>query len=195
MKTIQFSKILICKDHFNVEKVGREKSINLNHSNLIINLNQKYSESIQFDTNHTDLNQPIPADLTYIISIHDSDYIHAIHKILASPVHSPVHASLIFTYGSTGDPTPPPHDTLTESVTPRDNPRPNKNPPNAVPNVPADPDSDPSSSDFPFSESSDSSDNKYYKQRQHAKKDKRNAGVKRILVPQSKNARILQPSY
>ena len=70
------------------------------------------------------------------------------------------------------DPPLPPHDLSAEIVTPIVNPKPCKIPPNLVPNVPADPDSDPSLSDFSSLESSDSSDEKYYKQRWRAKKDR-----------------------
>ena len=78
---------------------------------------------------------------------------------------------------------------------PKGNPKPCNNPPNRVPNLPYDPDSDPSLSDSSSSQSSDSSDDEYYKQRGRAKKDKIKAGVKRVLITQSKRARSLQPSY
>ena len=45
------------------------------------------------------------------------------------------------------------------------NPKPRYYPPNPVTNVPYDPDSDPSFSDSSLSDSSDSSDDEYYKQR------------------------------
>ena len=77
-------------------------------------------------------------------SIHDSDDICAIEKILASPVHSPIHASRIFTYASARDPLSPLHESSVESVTHRGNPKSCNNPPNPVPNVPAESDSDPS---------------------------------------------------
>ena len=102
---------------------------------------------IHVDQNHTDSNQPIPADSTNIGSIHDSDNIHKIEKILASLEHSPVHASPIFTYESVIDPTSPPHDSLAESVTTKGITKPRKNPPNTVQNLPSDPDSDTSLSD------------------------------------------------
>ena len=81
------------ENNSNVENFGRKNSINWNHTDSILNLNQKYSDSINVDLNNTNLNQPIPADLASIGSIHDSDNICAIEKILASPVHSPIHAS------------------------------------------------------------------------------------------------------
>ena len=77
---------------------------------MILNWNQKYSNSIHIDTNHTDSNQPIPDNSTNIGSIHDSENIHAIDNILTSLVHSTVHASRIFNYGSASDPPSPPHD-------------------------------------------------------------------------------------
>ena len=46
------------------------------------------------------------------------------------------------------------------------------NPPNMVPNVPVDPYSDPSLSYYSLPYSSDSPDDKYYKQRRRTKKDK-----------------------
>ena len=57
-------------------------------------------------------------------------------------------------------------------MTAKVNPNPCKNPPNTVPYIPADPDSDPSFSDYSLSESSESSDNEYYKWIRGAKKDK-----------------------
>ena len=60
--------------------------------------------------NHTELNQPIPDDSTNIGSIHDSDNICAMEKILASPINSTVYASPIINYGSESDPLSPPHD-------------------------------------------------------------------------------------
>ena len=58
-------------------------------------------------------------------------------------------------------------------MTPKVNPTPLNNPPNPIPNVPADPDSDPSSSDSSISYFSHLSDDEFYKQRQHAKKNKK----------------------
>ena len=57
-------------------------------------------------------------------------------------------------------------------MTPKGNPKPRKNPTNMVPSVPADPDSDPSFSDSSLSESSDSSDEDYYKQGKCSERDK-----------------------
>ena len=122
--------------------------------------------------NHTKSNKPIPDDSKNIGLIHDSDNICAIDKILASLVHSLVHTSRIFTYGSASDPPPPPHESPEESVTPRGNPKPFHNPPNLVPNLTAEPDSGPNLSDYYLSESYDSSDKEYYKQRRRLKKDK-----------------------
>ena len=84
-----------------VEKVGHD--VNCNHTDSIINRNKKYSNSIHVYLNHTNSNQPIPADSTNIGSIHDSDDIRAIEQILASLVNYPVHTSPIFTYGSVSD--------------------------------------------------------------------------------------------
>ena len=47
--------------------------------------NQKESNSIHVDLNHTDSNQPITYDSTKIGSIHDLAHICAIEKILTSP--------------------------------------------------------------------------------------------------------------
>ena len=104
-------------NNFDVGKFGR--NINWNHIDSILNLNQKYYDSIHVDMDHNNSNKPIPADLTNIVSIHDSDYIPAIENILASLVHSLVQASLIFTYGSAIEPPSSPHDSLEESVTPK----------------------------------------------------------------------------
>ena len=65
-----------CKKNSEAENVGRD--VNLNQTDLIINWDQKYSDLIYVDPNHTNLNQPIPADLKNIVSIHDSDDTHAI---------------------------------------------------------------------------------------------------------------------
>ena len=61
------------------------------------------------------------------------------------------------------------HDPSAEIATPKRNPKPRNNPPNIVSYEPADPDSDPSLSDFSLSDSSDSLDDDYYKQRRRAK--------------------------
>ena len=42
------------KNNFNVEKFGHKNDINWNQTNSIINWNQKYSDSIHIDTNHTE---------------------------------------------------------------------------------------------------------------------------------------------
>ena len=57
--------------------------VNWNHTDSILNWNQKDSDSINIDTNHTESNQPILADSKNIRSIHDSDDINAIENILA----------------------------------------------------------------------------------------------------------------
>ena len=158
-----------CENNFNVEKFGRKNSVNWNHTNSILNWNKKYFDLIHVDQNHTKANQPVPDGSINTGSIHDSANMRAIEKILASPVHSLVPASPILLYGSTSDPPSPLHDTSAESVTPERNTKPHKNPPNLVPYVPDEPNSDPSLSDYSFSDSSDSSENEYYKQRQRAK--------------------------
>ena len=63
---------------------------------------------------------------------------------MASPVHSPVQASLIFSYGGASETPSSPHKSSVESVTPRGNTKPRKNQPNTVPNLQANTDSDPS---------------------------------------------------
>ena len=118
---------------------------------------------VHVGTNHTDLNQPIPVDSKNIGSIHDSANICALENILASPVHSPVQASPIFTHGIASDPMSPSHDSSAESVTPKLIYKPGDNPPNLVLYVPSDPDSYPILSYYSLSESSNSSDNEYYK--------------------------------
>ena len=107
------------KNNFKVGKVGREKSLNWNHIDSILDWNQKYSDSINIDPNHTDSNQPIPDDSTNIGSVHGSADVCAIENILASRVHSPVHASPIFTYGSAIESLTPLHDSSEQSVTPK----------------------------------------------------------------------------
>ena len=91
------------ENNFEVEEVGRENSVIWN---------TKYSDSINVDLNHTDLNLPIPDNLTKTGSIHDSHNIHEIEKIFSSPVqflHTPytAPASQIFTYGTESDPQTP----------------------------------------------------------------------------------------
>ena len=98
------------ENNINVENFGRKNSINWNHNNSILNFNQKYSDLIPIDPNHTNSNQLIPYNLKNIGSIHYSDNIRTIEKILASPLHSMVHTSRIFTYGSASDPLSPPYD-------------------------------------------------------------------------------------
>ena len=114
---------------------------------------------------------------------------------MASPVHYTVHDLPIFTYESANDPPSPPHDSSAESVTPKGNPKPRNNQPNTVPKIPAEQDSDPSWLDYSLTESSNSSDDAYYKQRQRAKKDKKKCQSKTCFGNQSKSTRILQPSY
>ena len=144
------------KNNSEVGNFGCKNSVHWNHTNLILNWNQKYSDLIHVDPNHTDLNQPITADLSNIGSIHDSDSIISIEKNLESPVHYPVHASPIFTYGSANDPLLPTYDLSSESVTTKGNPNTCNNPTNPVPYIPDDPDSDPSLLYSTLSESSDS---------------------------------------
>ena len=129
------------KNNSKVEKVGRKHSVNWNHTDLILNWNQNLFDSIHIDTDHTKSNKLNPANSTNIGSIHGSENIRAIEKILASLVHSTVHTSPIFTYGSSIDPPSAPHDPLTEIMIPKGNTNPHNNPPNLLPNVPADPDS------------------------------------------------------
>ena len=105
-------------------------------------------------------------------SIYDSYDIHAIDKILASPVNSPVQYSRIFNYVSASDPLWPPYDSSAESETHRVNTKTRNNPPNLVTNVPSDPYSDQSLSYSSLSESYDSSEDGYYKQKRRAKNDK-----------------------
>ena len=100
-------------------KLKNGHNVNLNHTDSILNQNKKDYNSINIDPDHNDLNQPIPANSTNILSIHDSDIICATKTILGLPVHSPVQASTIFTYGSASDSLSPPHDKSTESVTPK----------------------------------------------------------------------------
>ena len=57
-------------------------------------------------------------------------------------------------------------------MTPRGNPKLRDSPYNPVPNVLDDPDSDPNFSYYSLSESSESSDDEYYKRIRRAKKDK-----------------------
>ena len=84
----------------------------------------------------------------------------------------PVPAPRIFTYGTASDLQSPPYYSSVESVTLKGNPTPHNKPHNLVPNVPFEPEPYPSFSDSSLSDSSDSSDGKYYKQRQLAKKNK-----------------------
>ena len=106
------------------------------------------------------MNQPIPANLTKIGSIHDSANICAIENILTLTVkflHTtpPVLASLVFTYGRASEPPSLSHESSSESAIPKGNPKPRENPPNRLLNVPADPDSDPSFLDYSSLDSSD----------------------------------------
>ena len=55
--------MLIRKNYFEVEKIGRKNSVIWNN---------KDSNSIHVDSNHPNLKQPIPENLTHIISINDS---------------------------------------------------------------------------------------------------------------------------
>ena len=69
-------------------------------------------------------------------------------------------------------------DNLSRFVTPKGNPTPRNNPPKPAPNVPDDPDSDPSLSDCSLSESSNSLDGEYSKQRRFMKKNEKNCQSK-----------------
>ena len=120
------------KNYSKVGKFGRRHSLKRSHNDTIINCNKSYFHSIIVDPNHTNFNQPITANLTNIISIHDSAYIRTIEKVLASLVHSPVHSSPIFLYGSKVETLSPLHDSSTESVKNKGNPKPHKNTPNMV---------------------------------------------------------------
>ena len=113
--------------------------MNWNHTDSILNWHQKYSDSIHVDPNHTNSNQPIPEDLTNIVSTHDSAEICALEKIFASPINSLIHESQIRTYGSASDPISPPHDSLAEIVAPKGSTKTHANTPNTVSYVPADP--------------------------------------------------------
>ena len=66
-------------------------------------------------------------------------------------------------------------------MTPKVNPTPCNNPTNMVPKVLDETDSDPGLSYSSSSDSSDSSDDKYYKQRQHAKNNKKKLRIKVIF--------------
>ena len=172
------------ENNFKVENVGCKNSVNWNHIESILYWNQEYSNSIHIDPNHTDSNQLNADNSTNIGSIHDSDHICAIEKILASPVHSLIHTSSMFTCGSSSDPQSSPHDSSAESVTPKVNPKPHYKLPNKVLYVPDDSYLEPSLSYYSLPDPSNSSDDEYYKQRQRAKKDKINPGVKRVLMTQ-----------
>ena len=95
-------------EYFEVEEVGRKNSVNWNHSDSILNWNQRKSYSTHVDPSYNDSNQPIPDNSTKFGSIHDSDNIREIEMILVSMLHSLVYASSIFTYGSKIDPPFPP---------------------------------------------------------------------------------------
>ena len=115
-----------------------QNPVNWNNTDSILNWNQKYSDSIHVDlnhtylnqiwnhkdydfinvdTNHTNLNETIVSDLTNIRSIHVLVNISAIEKILTQQVHSPVPASLIFLYGRESDPPSPSLELSAETVT------------------------------------------------------------------------------
>ena len=151
-------------------KSWAQKFCKLESHRLNSKLEYKKSDLVHADPNHTKSNQPIPAYFPNIGSIHDSSYISAIEKILAMTVHYLVHASPIFTYGRASDPPSPSHDSSEESVPPKGNPKLCNNPINPVLYVSADPELDPSLKYSSSLYSSDSSYNKYYKQRGLAKK-------------------------
>ena len=60
-----------CKNNFEIGNVGRKNSVIWNH---------KESDLIHVDPNHTNLNQPITANLIKIGSINDSADISVIEK-------------------------------------------------------------------------------------------------------------------
>ena len=100
-----------------------------------------------------------------------------------------VTAPQIFTYGASKPPSPR-YDSSEEIVTPEGNPKLCNNPPIPVPNVQADKDSEPIFSYSPLLDPSDSSDDKYSKQRWH-KKIHRNNRVKHVSTTLSINAQNL----
>ena len=66
-------------------------------------------------------------------------------------------------------------------MTPKGNPTLRNNSSNPAPNVPTDPDSDPSLSDYSLSDSYDSPDGEYSKQRRCTKKNENNCQSKNIF--------------
>ena len=83
MEATTFSKMLNAKIILKLIKVGRKNSVIYNH---------KSSNLVHIDPNHTDLNQPIPENLTNNVSINYSSYIFAIENILSlsvNLVHTP----------------------------------------------------------------------------------------------------------
>ena len=105
-----------------------------------------------------------------------------------------------FAYGKVRDPPSPSHDSSAESVTPKGNPMTRNNPPNPVPNVPVDPDSDQISSDSYLSDSSESSENKYFKQIRCTKNNKNKCRSKKHFKYPIKNcarftAKLLTSAY
>ena len=156
LKDNKISKNAECENNFEVKKLGTKKSVIWNHIESIRNWNQKDSDSIHIDHNHTDSNKLNRADSTNIRSIHDSANICAIENILALWVHSMVHSSPILTYRGESDSLSPLHDSSALSVTPKINYKPSNNSPNPVLKVLADPDSDPISSYYFSSELSES---------------------------------------
>ena len=147
---------------------------------------------IHVDPNHTNSDQPIPADSTNIESIHDSADIHAIEnilKLLVKLVHTPtpVPASPIFLYGRASDPLSQLHDSAVEILTPKVNSLPLNNPPNPVLNLQSGPDSDIGSSDSYLLDLYESSDDDYCKKIRRAKKNKNKRRSKTCLVESIKN--------
>ena len=92
------------KNNFEVKKVGHKQTVNWNKTESILDLNQKYSDLINIDPNHTNSIQPMTENLTNIGSVHDSGNICAIKKILASPVNYLLKASPISLFVSASDP-------------------------------------------------------------------------------------------
>ena len=97
--------------------------------------------------------------MAYVTSIHTAHTPSPVHSFYSYPT---VLAPQIFTYGKI-DPPSPSHESSAQIMTPNGNPMPHNNPHNPVPNVPADLDADTIFSYSSLSDSSDSSDDKYYK--------------------------------
>ena len=123
------------------------------------------------------------------------DHVSSKHKAHTTSTVNELHLHLtvpspqIFTY-RTSDPPSTLHNSSEESVTPKRITKPINNPPNLVPNLPSDPDSDPDSSDSSLSVFSDSSGDKYYKQRQLMKNNKNKCRSKKRFDHINKCAKL-----